>query len=135
MALSPEKQRAYHADPVNRARRNARAQARRDAWTPEEREAAAAYFREWRKTRTPEQVEQERARRRRSMRVKKGTADASGEMRHGPCDICHRVLKLNFDHDHSTGEFRGWLCTRCNTGLGHYERFGDAFAEYLTLRR
>ena len=22
------------------------------------------------------------------------------------------------DHDHETGEFRGWLCKKCNTGMG-----------------
>lgn len=25
------------------------------------------------------------------------------------------------DHDHATGEFRGWLCHQCNRGLGFFK--------------
>mgnify|MGYP005989620427 FL=1 len=39
------------------------------------------------------------------------------------CPICHRGQSefsraFSLDHDHDTGEFRGWLCHNCNTGLG-----------------
>lgn len=40
------------------------------------------------------------------------------------CQICSGGLTpetLNIDHSHSTGEFRGVLCRRCNTGLGFFK--------------
>lgn len=45
------------------------------------------------------------------------------------CDICHQperqtrsgeVRMLNKDHDHSTGEWRGLLCSRCNAAIGMF---------------
>jgi hypothetical protein len=37
------------------------------------------------------------------------------------CECCGNPpskLALNVDHCHVTGVFRGWLCTRCNVGIG-----------------
>lgn len=37
------------------------------------------------------------------------------------CDCCgiKSDKKLLLDHDHITGEFRGWLCRNCNVGIGN----------------
>lgn len=39
------------------------------------------------------------------------------------CECCGRPAWLEskglcFDHDHTTGAFRGWLCVQCNVGIG-----------------
>lgn len=39
----------------------------------------------------------------------------------GKCECCDDPAKLHADHDHATGKFRGWLCPRCNHGLGHFK--------------
>lgn len=49
------------------------------------------------------------------------------------CECCGRQpslgKSLGIDHDHETGAFRGWICTKCNLGLG---MFGDT-AESIEL--
>jgi len=34
------------------------------------------------------------------------------------CEICGNSTNLCYDHDHSTMEFRGVLCSNCNSGIG-----------------
>lgn len=34
------------------------------------------------------------------------------------CDLCSNTIRVAYDHNHKTGEFRGWLCINCNTALG-----------------
>ena len=38
------------------------------------------------------------------------------------CELCGKTTdrSLMLDHDHVTGEFRGWLCHDCNTALGKF---------------
>jgi len=37
-----------------------------------------------------------------------------------PCEACDKPVYRNWqlDHCHDTGEFRGWTCKECNTGMG-----------------
>lgn len=40
--------------------------------------------------------------------------------RFGCCPICEgQNVHLVWDHDHDTGEFRGYICDHCNWMLGH----------------
>lgn len=34
------------------------------------------------------------------------------------CESCGEIGKVVYDHNHDTGEFRGWLCQGCNKALG-----------------
>lgn len=36
-----------------------------------------------------------------------------------PCECCGKTnIKLSLDHDHLTGQLRGWLCQTCNVAIG-----------------
>ncbi len=41
------------------------------------------------------------------------------------CENCKRYVPdgkgMHLDHCHLTGKFRGWLCNRCNRGLGYFD--------------
>lgn len=35
------------------------------------------------------------------------------------CELCGKEAPLCYDHDHTTGKFRGTLCRSCNAAIGH----------------
>lgn len=74
-----------------------------------------------RPVRVPLTPEERTANRRAAARRSAGMPD-SDERREGPCEICgEHANPLCLDHDHATGEFRGWLCRLCNASLGGFK--------------
>ncbi|WP_374580593.1 endonuclease VII domain-containing protein [Sphingomonas sp. J344] len=59
------------------------------------------------------------------------------EAQGGVCAICSEPEQvkdgrsLAVDHDHSTGEVRGLLCQKCNTGLGKFRDSPDLLREAI----
>lgn len=48
----------------------------------------------------------------------KNKEQLAGRNKPTKCDICPRIDIICYDHDHKTGKFRGWICTKCNKALG-----------------
>ena len=42
----------------------------------------------------------------------------AGKKKLEQCEVCGALGRICFDHNHETGEFRGWICDRCNLILG-----------------
>ena len=99
-----------------------RDKAKQKAWMQRNRDRSAAATQRWRE-RNPDKVAQQHAERDwkgyfRAVKERKATRP-----RPDHCECCGvpaNTLKkaLCFDHDHATGEFRGWLCHQCNMVLG-----------------
>ena len=45
--------------------------------------------------------------------------EIAGRPKPTECEVCGETGIICFDHDHKTGEFRGWLCRNCNLALGY----------------
>ena len=77
------------------------------------------------------------AAKRRYRRKLKGCLAPHGDVKHGACEVCATECSLCYDHDHATGLFRGWLCARCNSGIGQFQDDPlrlEAAADYLRRR-
>lgn len=53
-----------------------------------------------------------------SSNVLKVKEKLAGRKRPQICDVCYKKCKPDWDHCHTTGLFRGWLCRSCNLVLG-----------------
>lgn len=55
----------------------------------------------------------------------------------GKCGVCSKVLapwpdvRTHVDHDHATGEVRGFLCSACNRYEGWSRRYAEKLRQYL----
>lgn len=75
----------------------------------------AAYSRKWRKENPTKQNERyEKWRIKREIKL----WEIAGRERSLFCELCLKDEITVFDHCHSTGFFRGWICDRCNKVLG-----------------
>lgn len=91
------------------------------AWVKKNREKANALNYAWRKANPDKYAAQ---RRRALLKTKYNMTqkefEAMAEKQEGKCAICKEFQErtLHVDHNHSTREIRGLLCTRCNTAIG-----------------
>ncbi|MCR4307118.1 MAG: NUMOD3 domain-containing DNA-binding protein [Candidatus Berkelbacteria bacterium] len=59
----------------------------------------------------------------------------AGRKKPEQCELCGAMGTICFDHDHTTGKFRGWICVRCNFALGLVKDNKElliSMAEYIT---
>lgn len=98
--------------------------ARAHQWAAENPERRAAYQAEYRSR--PERKRDMRDRYyRRTYGITADEADARLAMQNSRCAICkqqapERLGSMHLDHDHASGQLRGFLCVSCNQGLGQF---------------
>ena len=43
----------------------------------------------------------------------------AGRKKPEQCELCGSPDRIFFDHNHLTGNFRGWICSQCNSAIGY----------------
>jgi hypothetical protein len=90
----------------------------------------------------PEEVRKANSRRRTQESVRRKRERLAGAPRPDVCEVCtqpgYGQQGIVFDHDHKTGQFRGWLCNSCNVVLGYVQDDVERLMQlalYLERRR
>lgn len=117
---------------------------RAKAWRAKHPERARARARQW-QLQHPQACRQHgrTARTRYLYGISREQYDALLAEQQGRCAICGTTKpgksgRFHYDHDHTTGEFRGFLCARCNLGIGYFQDRSEllrAAAAYVLSHR
>ena len=95
-----ERQKRFRTKPENRERYLAKARKNSKIWYQNNKERRYEYNKaHWKR-----QIEK--------------MEKIAGRKRPDNCEICNEGDTIVFDHCHTTGKFRGWICKRCNVTLG-----------------
>lgn len=95
---------------------------KRKAWQHNNRERENYHNREYKRRHNHGYNDAAKIRMRAYYRKRAGLPEATRPIPEN-CECCGRKLeqglRTHLDHCHTTGVFRGWLCNRCNLGIGH----------------
>jgi hypothetical protein len=122
--MTKEKKREYNRQYRIKNKKRLQALERKRQLDPKRRERRRIYQREWYKKnkdyfrKKAENNKEHYIVYRKKWRLKKKEKEA-GIKRPEKCEICGNKDRIVFDHDHKTGEFRGWICSFCNCALGY----------------
>lgn len=123
----------YHWEKTNREKRNAIAR----HWYQKHKNERRLYrYRDLNRFKTALATSRHHAKKRGFISCS-ATAEEIKSAFTGYCHICgvpeiECTRKLSMDHDHATGQFRGWLCGNCNHILG---KSGDSSEHLLKAAR
>lgn len=129
--------REYHLK--NKARKNAASKKHFEDNRDHYKDKMAAYYLETKDNKRKDYIDSRRLsiqeydrRRNRNRLIKKYNLNPAEIPDILECEVCAGTTRVAFDHSHNTGEFRGFLCYRCNLALGYVRDSEDTLLGLIT---